>query len=108
RVNRERFCTKFSEGRSAGLGIGKGVLGLRESQRPAKVSRAVAREFCWLALCQSRARTKGSRHRLDYFEHLKRDRTPLALDRAARNSDNRRYRDRLLSHYRDVGGQHRR
>jgi hypothetical protein len=39
----------------------------------------VAREFCWLAICQSRARTKGSHHRLDYFEHLKRDRTPLAL-----------------------------
>ena len=33
------------------MGIGKGVLGIRESERLGKVSRALAREFCGLAIC---------------------------------------------------------
>ena len=82
-------------------------MGIRESQRPGKVSCALAREFCWLAICQFCARAKGSHHRLDHCEHVERHYPPLVLDRAARHSGNRRYRDQLLSNQCNVGGQHR-
>ena len=55
RVDCDCSWTKFRRRRSAGLEIGKGVLGIRQSQRPGEVSRALAREFCWLAICQPRA-----------------------------------------------------
>src|SRR6476646_3958413 len=62
-----------------------------------EVPRAVARKFCWLAICQFRASEKGSHHRLDHCEHVKRNRPSFLFDRAARDSGNRRHRDQLLS-----------
>jgi hypothetical protein len=41
--------------------------------------------------------TEGSHHRLDYFEHVKRDQAPVVLNRAACHSGNWRCRDGLLS-----------
>ncbi|PYJ91971.1 MAG: hypothetical protein DMF41_04110 [Verrucomicrobia bacterium] len=46
------LCTRFHQRRSASLESRESVLGIRQSQRSGKVSRALARRFRRLTVCQ--------------------------------------------------------